>query len=361
VTFDLAIVGAGVIGATAFFLARQQNPEWQILLLDRSLIAKGASAFSAGLDLPYGRTPWQKQLSLTSQRMYVALKTRVPDLPIRCLPFVGIVKQGNLNQVLERFTSETVHVAGIAEREIILTKLPGFRIAEDQEMLAGSFGAIGLVDQIVSLLVANVCRSPGGHCWEGVAVTQIRPVPEGGHELDVMDGRRISARHVLIATGPWLLGGPGRDLAKKAGVRIKKIAALHVLRSPAPECPILYFFDEDAFLLPVTERGQWIFSFTSREWDCAPDSGMLHITPAERNAALSILDGYYPDLLPFCSGGRVFCDAYSPDWAPIVSSDPEANNLVIAGACSGSGFRLAPAIALNALQLFNDFASSGDA
>jgi glycine/D-amino acid oxidase-like deaminating enzyme len=228
-------------------------------------------------------------------------------------------------------------------------------------MLVGSFGAVGLVDRITSSLVADACHSPGGECWEGVAVTRIRHLPEGGHELEAMDGRRIFSRRVLIATGPWILGGPGNEIAKNAGVRIKKVAALHVLRSPSPECPILYFFDEDAFLLPVIEREEWIFSFTSQEWDCAPNSSILHITPHERNTALAILKRYYPDLVNCCSGGRVFCDAYSRDWAPFVGSDPKVSDLIIAGACSGAGFRLAPAIAQNALHLFHDFKSSAAA
>lgn len=353
--FDLAIIGGGVIGAAALFLARQEKPEWRILLLDRSLIAKGASAFSAGLDFAYGRTPWQKQLSRTSERMYAAFKEKIPALPIRRLAFIGVVKRENSESVLERFTAENIHRATDTERAAVLAQLPGCKIAEDQEILVGAFGGIGLVDQIVSLLVAKACEPGGGQCWEGAAVSRICPLPEGGYELAILDGRRVPVRRVLIATGPWLLAGPGGEIARKAGVRIKKVAALHVLRAPSRENPVLYFFDEDAFLLPVVERGHWIFSFTSREWDCVPDVGVLHITPAERDSALAVLERYYPDMLPHCSGGRVFCDAYSPDWAPVVVKGSDVQDVVLAGACSGAGFRIAPALALNALRLFSGF------
>ena len=190
-----------------------------------------------------------------------------------------------------------------------------------------------------------------------MAVAQVRQAA-GAHELDCSDGRHIRSARVLVATGPWLLSGPESDQAKAAGVRIKKVAALHVLREPPPNSPIAYFFDEDAFLLPVVEGKKWILSFTSREWDCSPDAGSLHIRPEERAIALSILERYCPAWLPDCCSGRVFCDAYSPDWAPVVRSTEK--DVVIAGACSGAGFRIAPAIAQTALQLFSGFSNAGE-
>ena len=36
--FDLAVVGAGIVGATAAYLAGQERPDWRILLIDRSLV-----------------------------------------------------------------------------------------------------------------------------------------------------------------------------------------------------------------------------------------------------------------------------------------------------------------------------------
>jgi glycine/D-amino acid oxidase-like deaminating enzyme len=169
--------------------------------------------------------------------------------------------------------------------------------------------------------------------------------------LSTGDGRTIDARRVLIAIGPWLTDGVGGSLAKALGVRTKKVAALHVLRRPAPDSPVFYFFDEDAFLLPAADRGEWILSFTSREWDCEPDISKLYIRPEERESALAILQRYCPSLAPDClGGGRVFCDAYTKDWAPLIQDDPELPGCAIAGGCSGAGFRLAPAIGAEALR-----------
>ncbi|MBZ5493591.1 MAG: FAD-binding oxidoreductase [Acidobacteriia bacterium] len=355
--FDLTIVGGGIIGATAFYLARRQRPDWRILLLDRSLVGKGASAYSAGLDFPYGRTPWQKQLSDASVRMYADFKQDLPHLALRSLPFVGVVKKQNLEQVLERFTCKAVHCADKTERDLLFSIFPDLKVGDDQEILVGAQGAVGFVDQIVSLLINEAANPPGGHCWEGVAVSQVR-AKDSGHELDCGDGRRIQSCRVLVATGPWALNGPESSQAHAAGVRIKKVAALHVLREPTPNAPVVYFFDEDAFLLPVLEGKKWILSFTSREWDCSPDQGNLLIRPEERAEALSILARYCPSWVEECCGGRVFCDAYTPDWAPFVRST--GKNIVLAGACSGAGFRIAPAVAQTALQLFSGYINAGE-
>jgi glycine/D-amino acid oxidase-like deaminating enzyme len=355
--FDLTIVGAGIIGANAFYLARQQKPGWRILLVDRSLVGKGASAYSAGLDFPYGRTPWQKELSDTSEKMYAEFKTRLPQLAVRRLPFMGVVKQQNRNSVVDRFTCGTIRCASDAERDRLFSILPGWRVGADQEILIGVDGAVGLVDQIVTSLVLDVCDPPRGNCWEGVTVADIRQ-KDGGHELECTDGRCIYSRRVLIATGPWALRGPESRSAKAAGVRIKKVAALHVLRNPHLDSPVVYFFDEDAFLLPLVEGKKWILSFTSREWDCSPDPASLYIRPDERAEAISILERYCPSWVGDCCGGRVFCDAYSPDWAPIVRFIEK--DMVIAGACSGAGFRTAPAIAQAALRLFSGFTNGSE-
>ncbi|HTD23084.1 MAG TPA: FAD-dependent oxidoreductase [Terriglobales bacterium] len=351
--FDLAIIGAGIVGAAAAYLAKRERPEWHVLLLDRSLVGGGATAHSAGLDFPYGRTPGQKHLSVQSARLYEQLRRDIPSLPIRRLPFLGIVSKKNAQQVAERFI-EPVRFASDQERADIARSEPGVRVARDQELLVGCFGAIGYAQATASLLVSQFRHLPQAQCWEGVAISDICSVGDG-HELKALDGRSIHARRVLIATGPWLLNGPGSALSKAMNVRTKKVAALHVLQAPLLNSPIIYFFDEDAFLLPSCERGEWIFSFTSSEWNCLPHLSDLYIRPDERRAALAILERYCPPLVPYCNAGRVFCDAYSSDWAPLITSHPGAENFVIAGACSGAGFRLVPAIAATALQLFPDF------
>ncbi len=219
--------------------------------------------------------------------------------------------------------------------------------------MVGSNARYGSSTQLALALVNKACNDRNVECWEGTEVQEVEDTP-CGHMLIMGDGRRITAKRVVIATGPWLTSGPKGTFSQAAGIRTKKVAAMHIDCCPAPNASVLYFAAEDAFLLPLQEQRKLLLSFTAQEWDCSAEISRLRIDPDDRTRALSILNRYCPALIEDCSGGRVFCDAYSQDRAPFVARISTSHSLVVAGACSGSGVRLAPAIALEALDLFDD-------
>jgi len=347
--FDLVVIGAGIVGTLAAYLAHQQRAEWRILLVDRSLVGTGATQYSVGLDIPYGRNDSQKHYSRLSTTIYRDLKTSIPELPIYDLPFFAVVAREKVNGTCAGFTKDDIRIASEAERAQLHESYPDLTIHEHQVLLTGCTACYGFPQMIVKALVARLREGPLAECWEGVEIQTVQAGGEG-FLLATNDGRSISARRVLIATGPWLLNGPGDSVARDSGVRIKKVAALHVNRCPTAKDPVMVFFDEDAFLLPVIQRQEWIFSFTSEEWDCTPEVSRLRISKADRDLALTILNRYCRSFIPYCHGGRVFCDAYSRDFVPLVTRISERGDFVIAGACSGSGYRLAPGVALEALS-----------
>lgn len=350
--FDLVVIGAGIVGTLAAYLARQQRAEWRILLVDRSLVGAGATQYSAGLDIPYGRNDAQKHYSRLSTTIYRDLKSSIPELPIYELPFFGVVESEKLTGTCAGFTKDGIRIATETERAQLHESYPDLTIYENQVLLTGCTASYSFPQLIVRALVTRLKEDPLTECWEGVEIDNVQAGADG-LLLTTNDGRTISARRVLGATGPWMLNGPGDEMARDAGVRIKKVAALHVNRRPGAKDPVVLFFDEDAFLLPVTQRQEWIFSFTSEEWDCTPEVSRLRITEEDRDLALAILNRYCRSFVAYCHGGRVFCDAYSRDRVPLVTRVSERADFVIAGACSGSGYRLAPALALAALSQFS--------
>jgi glycine/D-amino acid oxidase-like deaminating enzyme len=350
--FDLAVIGAGIIGATTAYLAHQKKPKWSILLVDRSFIAGGATHYSVGLDIPYGRTSSQKRYSRASTRVYSKLVRAIPNLPIYQIPFFGIVGKQTLHEVRTGFTAGSIRIATELEEEQLRQTYPDLVVAANQVLLTGCQACYAF-PAAVALKLVSILKDEGfAECWEGVEIQDVHD-HAGGFILSTADGRTIAARRVLAATGPWMLNGPGGRLAREEGVKIKKVAALHVNRSSLPNDPVLSFFDEDAFVLPVYQRQEWLLSFASREWGCKPEASRLRISSDERKLALSVLNRYCPSFVPYCHGGRVFCDAYSLDRAPLVAQVPGIPNFVVAGACSGSGYRLAPGIALEALRRFS--------
>lgn len=348
--FDLAIIGAGIIGATTAYLAHVRKPEWHVVLLDRSFIGDGATRYSAALDLPFARTTRQRGMVTRSVSFYRDLKMQYPELPIREMAFVLVAPAKDISNSAAAFVDAGLHLASAREWHQIRLKYPDLTLPQEYLAMLGNNARHSSSTQLTSALVNKACNDGNVECWEGVEVRQVEDI-ECDQVLLTRDGRKITAKRVVIATGPWLTSGPGGTFSQAAGIRTKKVAALHIDCCPPPDAPVLYFAAEDAFLLPLPEQKKLLLSFTAQEWDCPAEISRLRICRDDRTLALSILNRYCPALIEHCSGGRVFCDAYSQDRVPFVARVPTSHGVVVAGACSGSGVRLAPAIALEVLEL----------
>jgi len=81
--FDLAVVGGGIVGVQAALLAQMRNPSWSIALLDARRPGVGASALSAGVFLPGGSTPRQRELWRLGEGVRDLWRRRFETLPIQ--------------------------------------------------------------------------------------------------------------------------------------------------------------------------------------------------------------------------------------------------------------------------------------
>ena len=347
-TFDCVIIGAGIVGVTIAKQLLSKNLGWQLAVLERSVIGGGTSRYSAGIHIPYGETKRIKALSDTSHKEYLALMSALPDYPIYPLTFTGIASNNtyekitnNFNNILSRNTQEKVS----------LPKTIGQLTVDSDEALFPITGChYTNVPELISCYVKDIHSNSNIKFWEGVNIINILDNKEKIH-LTLQDGRSIFARNVILAPGPWVNDKVFRPLIKHFDIRIKKVVSLHISKSPKKEDSGLYFLDHDGVLVPYYEAGYWLFSYKCQEWDVYPDSSKLAITPEDRHSALSLLKKYCPHLTDYANSGRVFCDAYSATLDPIVSPVSDSSNIIFAGACGGSGYRLAPAIAEEAISL----------
>jgi len=353
--YDLAIVGGGIIGAWALYLASRRYPDWRIILIERFKVGDGATAHSAGVSLPIGRSAREQQLAANSARLYQEVH--------ESLRF-GTTK------------TDVFWVTNLSDKEALRNAAVGFAI-EDTSMTADELG--GRIEmplhldaaeiilrggtavaydpgQVARTLVEASLRAANVRCIEGMAVKSIQPSTAGA-ELLQDDGTIVSALRTLVTVGPWMIEGPVDAFSREHSVRVKKVVALHLDQVPPRDAATVVFPQSDAFLLPLWARNQWLFSFRSDEWDCLPRKHTLEISGRDRELAQDILECYLPGMSQTCRGGRVFCDAYSTDGVPLVKFD-SSNQTIVAGACSGSGFRLAPGIADEALRMFPSVARS---
>ncbi|MBR1217848.1 FAD-binding oxidoreductase [Bradyrhizobium sp. U87765 SZCCT0131] len=343
-TGPIAIVGGGIVGC---LLAREllaARADLRIVLLERDLVGLGASQRSAGVHFPFGRTERLRAMTRFSEQYYADLGRRNPHLPLFPVDFVAAAPGAAAVTAQEWFTTAAAGDVPPSRRvglsawppDAALWMMPGCHHA-DVGALARSLATD--LRQHITLL-------------EGVDVTAVNERGDGV-ALELSTGETLRAEKVVLAPGPWVNAAAWRHLTAPLGVRVKKIVALHLDRAVRPDAAAVFFPQDDAFIVPLKDRGHWLYSYTCTEWDLQPDD--IHGGLTERNLAdgRAILARYDETLASSLRSGRVFCDAYSPMREPLVTTVGELGHIVFAGAANGSGYRLAPAIAREVVQLLN--------
>lgn len=311
-TPTIAVIGGGILGCLVAREIRARSPQAAVVLLERDAVGSGASRRSAGLSIPSGATDRIRAMASFSGAAYDRLARSRPDLPIYPVAMT-VAADGS----------------GAGAHEV-----PSCHYAD--------------VEPLVQALVREL--RPDVRIREGVRVTGIE-ADSGGVDIELGTGGTLRADHAVLAPGPWVDDPAWRRHVEPLGLRVKKVAALHVEQSPGESDRVRYFTDADAFLLPLAHRGHWLFSYTCQEWDVDPDALHQGLSEAVLGQARTLLSRLAPALAEHAASGRVFCDAYSPDREPRVQALDEAGRIVFAGAACGSGYRLAPAIASEAADL----------
>ncbi len=339
---SIAIVGAGIVGCLTAREIAARAPDASVLVLDRDMIGCGATRRSAGLHVPRGATDRVRRMAAYSQGYYEKLKEACPSLPIHPLGMSVVASEAIEPPLQEVYLDR----AGLTRAEGVANHL--VRVSERAGVWRGEGCQYADVRGLTQALAQELRPRVGFR--EGVRVTAIEP-GAGAVVLELGTGEALTVEQVVLAPGPWLTAPPWETLVAQLGVRVKKIVALHIEQRPSERDGAIVFQDEDAFLLPLLDRGHWLFSHTCQEWDVDPDAAAAGLSPHNLAEALDCLRRHAPALVDHCAGGRVFCDAYSTDREPQIRALDGAGRVVVAGAAGGSGYRLAPAIALEAADL----------
>lgn len=335
-TADIAIVGGGIVGALVTREAAAAFPGAVIVVLERGLIGHGASSRSAGVHFPRGATERVRSMTRYSHRYWQDIAVEL-DLPVFETDAIVVASAGDADAVRtaylelgEPVTAGRAAQGWTAPPGTVVWTVPGCHYAD--------VGAVAA--RILTALRDRVT------IWEGSEVVAI--VPGEDNRLLLGHGAEVRARRVVLCPGPWIAHPAWADLIAPLGIRVKKIVAAHIEAVPEANHPLAIFHDEDAFLLPLRHRRHLMFSYTSGVWDVNPDTVERGLSPCDLDGARSVIERYSPELASRCQSGRVFCDAYGGHRAPIVTEI--GPGLVFAGAAGGSGYRLGPAMAAEALE-----------
>jgi glycine/D-amino acid oxidase-like deaminating enzyme len=340
----IAVIGAGIIGCLAAREIVERFPKAQVTLIDRDLPGLGASQRSAGVHFPIGTTERIRKMTEFCEVYYTALARAMPYLRFHAIDLYAVVSSQFEPVFRERLVEREGNGARVRStnncsllpwpRGFILLDLPGSHYTN------------------VGALVRFLSHPLRGQAtlMDGVTVELMSERPDGV-TITLGTGDTLEVDRAVLAPGPWVNAEGWRELTEPLGVRVKKVVAFHLDEPITPNAPGMIFPEEDAFIVPMRDQGHWLYSYTNTEWDVAPDNLHCGISDSNRREALDILRAYVPDRAPQIRAGRVFCDAYSPNREPIVTALGQTKNIIFAGAANGSGYRLAPSIAVEAVQL----------
>lgn len=353
---DLLVVGGGIVGVMTAVRARTSHPEWTIRVVERDRIGHGATGFSAGLSFPLARSPWQERLVRASHAEYARLRREFPGLPIRDIAVLWVVHRDQVGELAARVIGGAVTEAGEDRLAALRTAYPDLLIGPDEVVMTTSEPCFyGYPGDVAELLARWLRSTDPATVWEGIGVRRIGPGAEATWRAELTDDRVIEAHRMVLAVGPWPAGELVPETTAADRPRVKKVAALHIGQRPTPDAPCVVLWQDDAFLLPLAERGHYLFSYRNTVWDVDPETPD-RLTTADVEAALAVLAPRSKRLAAGYVGGRAFCDAYTADLVPVLR---EQGGFAEAGGCSGSGFRLAPGLAAAALDAVGD--AVGDA
>lgn len=334
---DFAIIGGGIIGAMVATLAKIRNPKLSIAIIDKNMVGHGASLLSAALSADCSNGQHTNDLITRNARVMQELGKFI-DLPLIEKPCIHIVGSAELYKFNHSYLNSK-HKSEIINS---ISSLGELTIPKDKEIFLSDKG-VHFVN--ISALLNNLCaflRSNDCRIYECCEVQKLSKSNDTTI-ITCTNNLEFIANKVCVAIGPWSNNSVIANYASKN----KKITAFHLNKLPSDNDPIIMFFDENAFLLPLTYRKHWLYSITSDEWNVNPED-KLSISKNDLEEADKILNKYGMNFSNLFSGGRVFCDSYNQT-RELSIQKPYPEIAIVTGA-SGSGYRLSYGVADKVLE-----------
>lgn len=352
-TYDVVVVGLGITGSSA--LHHLSRPGLSVLGIDtRGPVHRRGS--SHGQTRIFRRAYWEgDQYGPLLDRSLEGWR----DLETACGEQV-VVQTGGLfvgpvDSPVVRGSLETARLAGIAHELLssdeIRTRFPAFNPGADE---------VGVYEPDASMLFAERARlgylglatEMGAHIFHGQAVRHVRSQAGGGAVSVVGDGWEVSAGAVVLTAGGWLpelLPGELDDWLTPMRIPVYELAVAESVRSHHEPKSFPVFLHETGqglvYGLPAWQSGGGVrVGFHDRQLTpLAMDEPNRPPSEAERlelwTAARRLLPGLQ-------SHGYASACVYtmSSDESFLIGRSEQLEGVTYASACSGHGFKFAPAI-----------------
>ncbi|MBV2153290.1 FAD-binding oxidoreductase [Kitasatospora sp. SUK 42] len=347
-TLDLAIVGGGVLGCLAADEAARRHPEWTTAVLDSRAPGSGATSWSAAADFPLAATDGHRELVRASDDYWrEAVGSPISRL-VRRVPMIYVTARDRLAALEGRVVDRGLRPANRSELRRMAEILPDMVLVPDEVVVTH--------DEPGSVLPARAFVEALLTTGPAARTTEVHP---GQHVLDIESadgvyrlrtpGVRWEARRVILAVGPWEAPAVNGRAVAAPPTRVKRVAALRSRLPVRVGDPLVYFLDDDLFVLPVA-RGVALISFYRDVWDVAPHGMDGSVDGSDLEEGLRALSARSRLAAEGVVGGQAFCDRYTEQRLPFVWTTGELPGLAAVLAGSGSGVRLGPGLARRAVH-----------
>jgi len=336
---DVAIVGAGLIGASAALALRRAGLE--VVLVDRDASGAKASGVNFGGVRRQGRSLAQLPLA---QRAH-AIWPRLCEL-------IGIdgeyVRSGHLKlartpadlDALRAYKERTAAFdlgLEIIEGDAFRRRFPAF----GPEIVGGSLcPEDGQANpRLVAPAFAQAAARAGVHLLEGACVLGLASAGERLRvELD--DGSRVESDYVVNAAGAW-----GAEVAAWVGDRLPLMVKFPTMAVTEPLPPLVS--------VSIGIEGGGFYARQVARGNVVMGGGFGSALPAYRSrpgrAAIAALGRNAPQVLPALAQAHIVRfwsgrEGYFEDKNPVIGFSPRAPRLLHAFGFSGAGFQISPAV-----------------
>jgi sarcosine oxidase subunit beta len=359
-TYDVVIIGAGIMGcSTAFQLAQRGL---KVALLDKKSIGEGPTGQSSAIIRQHYSNELTARMALHSLRVFQNFQEQVgEDCGFRRTGFVVLVEardRAGLEANVELQRRVGIHTE-LLSPETLREILPGMQTADLVE--AAYEPESGYADPYQTVnAYARAARRLGVHLYQETEVTGIRFAGGRVAGVDTATGR-FDAPQVLNTAGAW-----GARVARLAGIELP-IASCRVqvafFRRPAgheADHPVVGDFVNTIYFRSETGSLTLVGLIDPAEAEAVVDPDAYN----QRLDSDFVLDvgerlvARYPAMeLSESTGGYASLYGITPDWHPIVDEVPAGSGLYACAGFSGHGFKLGPAVGLMAADLLTGASS----
>lgn len=324
----------------------------RVVLLERTSVAAGATGWSSGIIRVHYTNPYESRLALVSLEMFrnwaEAIGGSCGYKRTGFLRIVGIEDRGKLRQNIMMLRKLGANVEFLEPEE--LRRLQPFISIENVGGAAyepdGGYGSGAETAQ--ALVERAIAR--GAILRQGVEVRDIMLADGRAVGVETNEGF-LPTGSLVVATGAWSIG-----LLKRAGVelpiRTKLVRAGLLQHAEDLTGQQMTIIDDSigTYFRPEREsRSEFGLRY---EWDVDPDNivhsvRLPYVADGAEHLVQRVPAFYRAGLIK----GWAAPDGYSADGTPILGRAPGIENLFLAVAAGGTGFKIAPAVGLSMAEL----------